>query len=269
MISSWLTDLEFPKLLNNTNLVLIPKSGNSETMSELRPIALCNVLYRILSKVLVNRLKQVLPRLISKAQSAFVAGRSIMDNVIVAFEMIHYMKRKSKGKDGTVALKVDMSKAYDRIDWGYLKNIMLKMGFAPRWVEMMMLCVSSVSYNVLVNGEIVGPIQPRRGLRQGDPLSSYLFIICAEGLSSLIEKAEARGAIHGVKICRGAPTVSYLLFTDDSYFFFRDSSHECMVMRDILQTYERGSGQAINLSKSGIFYSTNISVSRRAEIEAM
>ena len=99
------------------------------------------------------------------------------------------MKRKNKGKQGDVAFKIDINKAYDKIDWGFLRGIMLKLGFDNRWVDLMMLCVSTVRYNVLVNGREVGPIIPKRGLRQGDPLSPYLFILCAEGLSSLIKRA--------------------------------------------------------------------------------
>ena len=109
----------------------------------------------------------------------------------MAFEIIHHMKRKNKGKQGDVAFKIDISKAYDKIDWGFLRGIMLKLGFDNRWVDLMMLCVSTVRYNVLVNGREVGPIIPKRGLRQGDPLSPYLFILCAEGLSSLIKRAES------------------------------------------------------------------------------
>jgi hypothetical protein len=158
-----------------------------------------------------------------------------------------------------VALKLDISKAYDRIDWDYLRGIMTKMGFSTRWVSWIMMCVESVDYNVIVNDRLVGPITPSRGLRQGDPLSPYLFILCAEGLSALIRHAEARGDIHGVKICRNAPIVSHLLFADDSFLFFRANVDEALVMKNILSTYELASGQTINFQKSGIFCSRNVS----------
>ena len=93
------------------------------------------------------------------------------------------------------------------------------MGFAQRWVDLIMFCVSSVQYSVLVNEKQVGPITPKRGLRQGDPLSPYLFIICAEGLSTIIRKAEVAGSLHGVKVCRGAPNVSHFLFAGDCFLF--------------------------------------------------
>ena len=116
------------------------------------------------------------------------------------------------------------------------------MGFAQHWVDLIMFCVSSVQYSVLVNEKQVGPITPKRGLRQGDFLSPYLFIICAEGLLTLIQKAKAAGSLHGVKVCRGALNVSHLLFVDDCFLFFRASMEECNVMKGILTVYESASG---------------------------
>lgn len=120
----WLNDLQFPVDLNSTNIVLIPKKENADSMKELRPIALCNVLYKVIAKVLANRLRAILPEIISENQSAFVPGRSITDNVLVAFELLHYMKQKKGGTDGEVALKLDVSKAYDRVKWDFLKHQM-------------------------------------------------------------------------------------------------------------------------------------------------
>jgi len=115
---------------------------------------------------------------------------------MATIEIIHHMKLKVKGNVGEVALKLDISKAYDRIDWSYLQGVMVKMGFSNQWIKWIMMCVETVDYSVLVNGNSVGPIIPGRGLRQGNPLSPYLFIICAEGLSALIRNSEARGEIN-------------------------------------------------------------------------
>lgn len=178
----WLEVGNFPYSVHDTSIVLIPKCDNPSSMNDWRPISLCNVVYKLLSKVLANRLKSVLSKCISIEQFAFISGRSILDNVIVASEIIHHMKCKTRGKQGEVALKIDISNAYDRVNWGYLRAMMEKMGFSTRWVNWIMLCVSSVSYSVLVNSYAVSPIIPNRDLRQDDPLSPYLFIICAEGL---------------------------------------------------------------------------------------
>jgi hypothetical protein len=103
--------------------------------------------------------------------------------------------------------------------------MMAKMGFCQKWIRWIMLCVETVDYSIIVNGHMVGPVVPGRGLRQGDPLSPYLFIICAEGLSALIRQAENRGELHGIKICRKAPIISHLLFADDCFLFFKATSN--------------------------------------------
>ena len=255
---AWLTAGHFPSDLNITNIALIPKGSMQVSMKDWRPIALCNVLYKIISKILANRLKTVLPQCISDNQSAFVPGRSILDNAMVAIEVLHFMKAKTRGEDRHVALKLDISKAYDRMDWNYVMAVLHKLGFHDRWIHWMRMCVESVYYSVLVNGEQVGPIIPGRGLRQGDPLSPYLFIICAEGLSSLIRDAESRGVLTGTKVCRNAPSVSHLLFADDCFLFFKANEEQAHVMKNILATYELASGQAISLPKSEIYCSRNV-----------
>uniref|UniRef100_A0A2N9F6N4 Reverse transcriptase domain-containing protein n=1 Tax=Fagus sylvatica TaxID=28930 RepID=A0A2N9F6N4_FAGSY len=129
-------------------------------------------------------------------------GRLITDNVAVAYELMHTMRSKWKGKVGYLAMKLDMSKTYDRVEWAFLKAAMLKMGFAQHWVDLVMECVSTPTYSILINGVPQGYIHPSRGVRQGDPLSSFIFLICAEGLSSLIRKAELAGLIHSISASR-------------------------------------------------------------------
>lgn len=120
----WINDMAFPANLNDTTIVLIPKKEEAESMKDLRPIALCNVLYKIIAKVPSNRLRNILP----ENQSTFVPKRSITNNVLVAFELLHYMRQKKRGADGEVAVKLDVSKAYDRVSWSFLQNQMLIMG---------------------------------------------------------------------------------------------------------------------------------------------
>lgn len=156
----------FPSNLTETNICLIPKCDNPVNMKDLRPISLSNVLYKMVSKLLANRLKRCLDKCVSLEQSAFVEGRSILDNALIATEIIHTMKRKTKGWKGDIALKIDISKAYDRVDWGFLRGVLVKLGFNDTWVRWMMMCVSSVTYSVLMNFDRVGPITPGRGLRR-------------------------------------------------------------------------------------------------------
>jgi len=123
--------------------VLIPKVKNPEKIGDLRPISLCNVLYKLISKVLAYRLKKILPDIISPTQSAFVPGHLITDNVLLAYEFTHYLNTKRKGKEGVAAIKLDMSKAYDRLEWSFLRTMMSKMGFNERWIKLIMGCVNS------------------------------------------------------------------------------------------------------------------------------
>ena len=143
------------------------------------------------------------------------------------------------------------------------------LGFDDRWIKWIMLCVTSVRYTVLMNGSEVGPIIPNRGLRQGCPLSPYLFIICAEGLSALLRQAESSGLINGSKVCRGASSISHLFFADDSFLFFKSIEEETRVIHRILEMYERYSGQAINLQKSGIMFSSNVRTDKKQVLSAI
>lgn len=118
-----------PRDLNTTNLILIPKTNEPQTMTHFRPISLCNFSYKIFSKVLANRIKPLLPSIISQAQSAFVSERLIQDNILIAHEVFHFLKLRKSTKTFEMGVKLDMNKAYDRVEWDFLENVMLKMGF--------------------------------------------------------------------------------------------------------------------------------------------
>ncbi|KAL8465080.1 hypothetical protein ACS0TY_034540 [Phlomoides rotata] len=262
----WIMPGSFPLGLNDTHVTLIPKTESPSSMKDLRPITLCNVVYKILSKVLCNRLKGVLPDLVDKSQSTFVQERAIQDNILIAFELLHSMKNKRKGKTGEMALKIDISKAYDRVDWTYLGCVLRRLGFCQVWVQWMLMCVQTVRYSFKVNDDLVGPISPGRGLCQGDPLSPYMFIFCAEGMTALIKQANREGCFHGVRVCRNSQVISHLLFTDDNLLFCRATNEEALPLKRILDTYETVSGQAINFGKSGIFFSAKVGDDRKMDI---
>ena len=226
-----LQNCRLPEGINDTTLVLIPKKAKYTKLPDLRPISLCNIIYKIIAKVLANRLKHVLPSVISVNQSAFIPGRLITNNIMIAHEVNHYLKRKRQGKHGFSALKMDMSKAYERIEWQFLKGMLLKLGFHQSWVDKIILCVSTVRYHVLQNGEEIVPIYPERGLRQGDPLFPYMFILCVEGLSCMLITLEKKGYIHSVQVAQGVPIISHLFFIDDGYLFCRANEHEGQYIR--------------------------------------
>lgn len=118
-----------PKELNHTFIALIPKLKNLVKVEAFRPIALCNVIYKLVLKAVANRLKVILPNIISTSHSAFVLGRQIINNILVAYELVHYLQRKTKDKKGYMSINLDTSKAYDRVEWSYLQRIMKKLGF--------------------------------------------------------------------------------------------------------------------------------------------
>ena len=180
-----LNNFHIPSVINCTNITLIPKVKSPKSITDFRPISLCNVVYKIVSKVLANRLKVILPAVVFENQSVFQAGRVIMDNIFMDFETLHYLKHHHNGKTGFTALKLDMSKAYDWVEWSYLETIMKRTGFAERWVNLILECITTVSYSILINGEPSKVFHPTRGLRQGDPLSPYLFLLRTKGLHSL------------------------------------------------------------------------------------
>lgn len=205
MVRNFFVTGELDDSLNQTNICLIPKTDRPSLMTEFRPISLCNVGYKIISKILSSRLKHILPELISETQSAFVAQRLITDNILIAQEMFHALRTNPSCKGKFVAVKTDMSKAFDRVEWTFMEALLLKMGFERTWVDRIMKCISSVSYQVLINGEAKGNIKPTRGLRQGDPLSPFLFILCTEVLISHIKHAESISTLTGIKIARECP----------------------------------------------------------------
>lgn len=185
---------------------------------------------------------------------------------MLAFECQHYLKRKSQGKEGYAAIKLDISKAYDRVEWKMVQALLDRMGFGAHWINLVYHCISSVSYCVLQENEEIGPIYPSRGLRQGDPLSPYLFILLAEGLSAMLKRLELRGSLHGISIARGAPRISHLFFADDSLIFIKANQQESATIKATLDVYGKASGQLINYDKSAVSFSANVNRATREQV---
>ncbi|KAL0449808.1 UNVERIFIED_CONTAM: putative mitochondrial protein [Sesamum latifolium] len=205
--------------------------------------------------------------IISPCQAAFVLGRLITDNVLLAFEVNHFLRTKRWGEKGHMALKLDINKAYGKVEWKFLKRVLLRLGFPAKVTELIMLCVSSVSYSFILCGSQFGSVIPQRGLRQGDPLSPYLFLLCTEAFSALLQKEERCGRLQGVAVCRQAPRVSHLLFADDTLIFCQATTNAALAILEVLDTFGRAAGQEINLDKSSVVFSKNTASSLRDVIQ--
>jgi hypothetical protein len=163
-----------------------------------------------------------------------------------------------------MGIKLNTSKAYNRVKSPFLEAVMIRLGFAERWVNLVMTCIRTVSYSVVVNGNPVGLIRPSRGIRQEDPISPYLFLLCAEILSALLQRAKRRGVIIGVPTSFRGPRLSHLFFADDSLLFCKSNLVEWRRLLIILGMYESGSGQKLNLKKTSIFFSAEIQAWRES-----
>lgn len=252
---------------NHTQLSLLPKIANPTKMQDMRPISLCSVQYKIISKILCNRLQGLLPDIISDTQGAFVSGRLISDNVIIAHEMLHSLRTSDNIAEGWMAVKPDMSKAYDRVEWNFLEVLMEKMGFNRVWTRWIMACVSTVSFSILMNGISHGFIKPERGIRQGDPLSPFLFILCAEALVNCLNVSEEEGRLNGIKLAAECPSVHHLLFADDSLLLCKASPEEASELITCLSDYGEASGQMVNPLKSSIIFGSKVPNSVRTEVQ--
>ncbi|KAL4318371.1 hypothetical protein GQ457_18G011690 [Hibiscus cannabinus] len=241
--------------VNATVITLIPKIEDPMRMQQLRPISLCTVVYKIVSKIILNRMKPLLPGFISENQSTFLKGRLISDNILIAHELLHYLCSSKNGPNKVAALKLDMEKAFDRVEWTFLRSVLLRMEFHSDCVDLLMDCVSSVTFRIWINGRLTPTIVPQRGLRQGDPLSPFPFVICMQGLSATLLDEKAVGRLLGIRASQKGPRVNHLL--------------EASRLKEVLRLFADSSGQRINFGKSTVFYNPNTPLPHRRRLSSI
>lgn len=236
---------------NSNLLILIPKSQESEGVTDFRPIALTNFVFKIITKIVADRLGIIATRIISHNQSAFIKGRSIVDPITFTSECLNLLDRKCKR--GNVAIKFDIRKAFDTLDWNFLLRVLTSFGFGPTFTNLIHSILQSAHLSVSVNGQSCGYFTCSRGVRQGDPLSPLLFCLAEEvlsrGLSSLVDL----NIIKRIAAPKNITPPSHVLFADDVMVFLQGDLRHLRALMSFMEEYASNSGQEVNKSKSLLF----------------
>lgn len=239
------------KDLNTTAICLIPKSPQDCTLGDYRPISCCNVVYKIISKILVKRMKPILAGCVSPSQAAFLEGRSLGENMLLASELIRNYKSPSCRKSSM--LKVDIKKAFDTVCWDLVLKIFEAQNFPPLFIIWIKECITTPRFFIAINAELAGFFSEKKGLRQGDSISPYLFIMVMVVLSKLLEQAADNGNLRLHPACSD-PKITHLLFADDLLVFSDGSRHSITGINQVMSTFRDWSGLDMNASKSEIFF---------------
>jgi hypothetical protein len=238
------------KNLNATFVSLVPKKVDAVEIKDFRPISLVGGMYKIMSNVLANRMKNVLGKIISNSQNAFIGGRQILDSVLIANEVLDTRMRSSVPG---VICKLDLEKAYDHVNWNFLLYLLKWCGFGERWREWIEWCISTAWFSILVNGTPEDFFNSLRGIRQGDLLSLLLFVLVMEALSRMVNATIEQGLLSGFFVGERASAdlvVAHSLFADDMLIFYEACLEQLRYVRLILLCFEAVSGLKVNLGKS-------------------
>ncbi|GJY47483.1 RNA-directed DNA polymerase, eukaryota, reverse transcriptase zinc-binding domain protein [Tanacetum coccineum] len=233
---------------NPSFITLIPKIPNANMVKDFRPISLIGSIYKIIAKILANRLVTVLGDLVSDTQSAFVKDRQILDGPFILNELAQWCKKKRKQ---SMVFKVDFEKAYDFVRWEFIDTILKKIGFGDKWCKWIGGCLRSSRGSVLVNGSPTVEFQFFKGLKQGDPLSPFLFILVMESLHVSFQRVVDGGLFSGIKLDNSI-TISHLFYADDAIFMGQWNRNNLAVMTRVLDIFHQASGLRINMIKSKI-----------------
>ncbi|KAL0300489.1 UNVERIFIED_CONTAM: Retrovirus-related Pol polyprotein from type-2 retrotransposable element R2DM [Sesamum calycinum] len=236
--------------LNHSIIALVPKLDHCPTVADYRPISCCNVIYKAITKIIADRLATALEHLTDRCQTAFIGGRSITDNIFLAQEIVRQYTRKRISPRCTI--NVDLRKAFDSVSWTFLSQVLHGYGFPPIFIAWIMECVSTSSFSVALNGSLHGFFAGKKGLRQGDPMSPGLFLLCMEYFSRLIKRKTTDSDFNFHPKCEKLK-ITHLLFVDDLMMFSRGDLPSVHILMECLQEFWDVSGLAVNTSKSSIF----------------
>jgi len=238
------------KDLNTTIIALIPKTPAASALADFRPISCCNLAYKIISNILATRLKPLLLECISPNLTAFLSGRSLGENVLLASELIRRYDKVSCPRSSL--LKVDIRKTFDTVCWNFVLKLLEAQNFPPLFISWIKECISSPRFSIAINGELAGFFEGMKGLRQGDCISPYLFIMVMEVLSRMLDKGTEQGKFLAHPLCL-SPRLTHLAFADD-LLVFSDGSHSSLLgISEILRLFHSFSGLDMNPAKSELF----------------
>ncbi|XP_018467689.2 uncharacterized protein LOC108839423 [Raphanus sativus] len=250
---------------NATLLILVPKKTTATKITEFRPIACCNTVYKVASKLLANRLKDHLPTLISTSQSAFVPGRLLVENVLLATELVSGYNWKKISK--RCMLKVDLQKAFDTLDWNFVLYTLEALDFPLMFRNLIKKCLTTTRFSVAINGEPCGYFKGTRGLRQGDPLSPYLFVLALEVFSQQLRMKYLDGAI-GYHPNTPALQVTHLAFADDLMIFADGTTDSVKCIAETMEEFALWSGLRMNKAKTEL-YTAGLNADEALEISRL
>ncbi|GJV68037.1 putative RNA-directed DNA polymerase, eukaryota, reverse transcriptase zinc-binding domain protein [Tanacetum coccineum] len=240
------------KEVNHTFLALIPKITTPLGVSDYRPISCCNVIYKCISKILTNRIMVGIKEVVSDNQSAFVPGRRISDNILITQELMHNYHR-NRGPP-RCAFKVDIQKAYDTVNWRFLGFVLKCFGFHHTMINWVMACVKSPSFSICVNGDIHGFFKGKQGLRQGDPLSPFLFTLVMEVLTVILQRrVRLSDSFRFHKHCEELGLVN-VCFADDLFLFAQGGVESAKVIMESLNEFKMVSGLVPSIPKSTVYF---------------
>eukprot|EP00253_Pinus_taeda_P035979 PITA_35979 len=248
------------RALNASFITLIPKQQKAMTPDKFRPIVLCNVVYKTISKVIANRLMPLLPTLVFEEEIGYVEGRQILNNIIQAHKLVHSLKRNNQ--EGMI-IQLDLAKVYDKLSWSYIREVLKACGFDHNWIRWVRALVTTTSFSFLPNGSPSRTFRPSRGLRQGDPLSPFFFILMMEGLGNVIKSANVEGKIQGLKLTLNGDSLTHQQFVDDTMLQGTPTVNEAKSFKQILNEFSMAAGIEVSLTKSKIFFfKTDIAIYR-------
>lgn len=245
----------FPEEFCDALLIPIAKVEKPEFITQFRPISLLNVVFKLTTKVIVNRLKPILPKIISPTLASFIPGRQITDNIVIVEEVLHTMRSRAAGKKRMI-MKIDLEKAYDRIRWEFLEDTLREAHIPIDLIRVILQCQSRGSTKLLWNEGLADSFMASRGVRQGDPLSPYLFVLCMERLTHLIQAAVDAGIWKVIIV--GGVDLSHLFFTDDLLLFVEARLDQVTIISEVLDKFCKASGERVNFAKSSLMLGKDV-----------